>query len=500
MPRLALPVLTLLIGLLALAPSAPAMTGTSRVVGGVKASASDAPWQATVEPTGAFCGGSILDETHILTAAHCVYDEYEQAVTDPTDVTTRVGITSLGQTGQVRGVAAITVYPRYDPDLETGDVAILTIAGAPLTLSSTVQRIELTDVGWRPTIGVTTFQVSGWGSTVQREPGDDTEPVLSPDLMVAKNIQSTDACSTVYSPFDDSALLCAGQPGYDACQGDSGGPLVVQDGVPKLAGVVTGGAGCAWPGYPGFYARVAQQGIHDFIATRGAGTQLADPVFTRQPQITGDPVPGSMLTCDPGEIANAYATSVAFMTSGVVATPYRTFTPNARDVGLTFTCRVVGFGLTGVVQATSAPVTVHLAPVAPRPAPAPPAPSPYAPKADTAPPVAHVADLTCSRRRVCIIGVRVEDPAPSSGIKVVDASVETPYRTTCTVKVKGRRRHKPCTKTLVQRLRVASTPALGVYRIVTPRLRRGRHTFRISATDAAGHRQARPTTVRKTTR
>ena len=499
MRRAALPVLTLLAALLALVPSAMATTATNRVIGGVQATAGDAPWQALVLPSGYLCGGAILDNLHVLTAAHCVYDDYDYEVIAPSSVTVRAGVVDrTAGGGQAAGVSAITVYPGYDPDLESGDVAILTLAGPGLTSSSTVQPIGLTEVGWRPVNGVTNMQLSGWGSIVQRSPTDTTTPQsASSTLMVAKNIQATDGCSAVYSPFDDSRMLCAGQAGYDACQGDSGGPLAVQDGGAwKLAGIVTGGAGCGWAGYPGFYARIAHPALHDFVTSRGTGTLLADPSFTRQPEITGDPTPGATLICDHGEATNAYSYAMSIVRNGIAVTQYDSVQITSRDVGATYRCSVVAFGLTGSVQATSETVTVHPAPVAAPPPPPAPATSPYAPKGDTAAPVAHVLAVTCTRRRVCTIGLRVSDAAPSSGIKAVEARVDTPYRTTCKVK----RKRRPCTKVAVQRLRVATTPVLNVYRIVTPRLRKGTHTFRLTATDSAGHRQAAPTTFKKTTR
>jgi secreted trypsin-like serine protease len=505
MRRSLLPVLALLAALLAPAAASAAAT-TPRVVGGAPASSADAPWQALVLPGGYLCGGAILDPTHVATAAHCVYDEVDQAPIDPSTVSVRVGITDRTQAGgETRGVSAIAIYPAYAPDLETGDVAVLTLAG-DLPLSSAIQPIPLTDTTWRPADGVTTFRLSGWGSTAKRAPDDTTTPqYASPVLMVTDTVMASGQCASAYYPFDGTLLLCAGQENNDACQGDSGGPLAVQiGGVWRLAGLVTGGAGCAWAGYPGFYARTAQAGIHDFLATRGSGSHLTDPTFTRQPAITGDAVPGGILTCDQGEAANAYAYGLGLVRNGILVTRSNSITVNSRDVGATSTCVVVAYGLTGDVQATSPGVTIRALPVA-APAPAPkPAPSPYAPAPDSAPPVAHLVDATCSRRGVCTIGVRVDDPAPSAGVKGVEATVETPYRTTCRVKVKVKGktkvRRRACTKTQLQRLRAIATPTMYTYKIVTPRLRKGRHTFRLVGVDTAGHRQAKPTTFTKTTR
>ena len=82
--RVALPGVQVLFAFLLAVPAANAAAKPKAhvsVVGGTSAGASDVPWQALVliwpDPSSNsayLCGGSILDATHILTAAHCVFD------------------------------------------------------------------------------------------------------------------------------------------------------------------------------------------------------------------------------------------------------------------------------------------------------------------------------------------------------------------------------------------------------------------------------------------
>lgn len=70
-------------------------------------------------------------------------------------------------------------------------------------------------------------------------------------------IMNESLCLKAYGPneFSQDMMICAGyQEGIiDSCQGDSGGPFVCHG---KLVGIVSFGAGCGRPGYPGVYTRI----------------------------------------------------------------------------------------------------------------------------------------------------------------------------------------------------------------------------------------------------
>ena len=123
-------------------------------------------------PTGSFgffCGGTILDSTTILTAAHCYYplkqDSYFIAV----------GATHVqDSSAQTAFVKSISLYPSYNPKTINNDIAIVKLQ-TPLTFNDKVQPACLPDANLNPS-GIAV--ASGWG-LVGQEPD-----VRTFDLMV----------------------------------------------------------------------------------------------------------------------------------------------------------------------------------------------------------------------------------------------------------------------------------------------------------------------------
>jgi hypothetical protein len=120
---------------------------------------------------------------------------------------------------------------------------------------------------------------------------------------------------------------------------------------------------------------------------------------------------------------------------------------------------------------------------------------PVTPAADTVAPVARLATITC-KHNVCTLQVKVYDPAPTAGAQAVMGKVKTTYKATCRTK---RGKKKKCTKSVTQLLK-GRTAGTNVYKITTPKMRAGKHVFSLYALDLAGHTQAAPTKVTKTTR
>ncbi|MEM9463684.1 MAG: trypsin-like serine protease [Myxococcota bacterium] len=213
------------------------------------------PWQISLQTNGGFhfCGGSIIDEEWILTAAHCV------SGSSPGSMRVKAGVTNKNATGQQRNVAEIIVAPSWTGSVSNGGDAALLRLSSPLDLSgntaSAIPMATTNDAGDHApgTIAL----VSGWGTL---SPGGSSPTILqSVDVPIVSNQVAAQAYGSNSITPDQIAAGDIVDGGEDACQGDSGGPLVVMNapGGPQLVGIVSWGQSCALASHPGMYARVS---------------------------------------------------------------------------------------------------------------------------------------------------------------------------------------------------------------------------------------------------
>lgn len=231
-----------------------------KVVGGSIAPEGAYPWQISLVVSwiadasrGHFCGGSIYDRSWIVTAAHCV------DTNQPEDIHVVSGSNIIGQNSPRINVKRIIVHKSYNASSNDNDIALLELL-EPLSLSAGVQAIELLDATEEDASFATgkMLTVTGWGATV--EGGGTVKNLRFVDVPPV----TRDVCNRPES-YDGSItdnMICAGRAlgGTDSCQGDSGGPLVTDKsaGLPKLAGIVSFGEGCARPAKFGVYTRVTR--------------------------------------------------------------------------------------------------------------------------------------------------------------------------------------------------------------------------------------------------
>lgn len=234
-------------------PGQPVELGTitSKIVGGAPASSGKNRWITSLQRGEHFCGGSLVGDRWVVTAAHCVQGEKASGLK------VWVGGHDLRRPGQGEAakVETIFMHPNYDDETLRNDIALIELkspisaAISPALLATPQTTNKLAKPGKVAT-------VSGWGSLAENG--------TSPDVLheVRLPIVSNSECNSP-SAYDGDVFgsqICAGlrQGGKDACQGDSGGPLwLSKKGEDHLVGIVSWGEGCAEPAKYGVYTRVA---------------------------------------------------------------------------------------------------------------------------------------------------------------------------------------------------------------------------------------------------
>uniref|UniRef100_A0A3P9KZ44 Zgc:92313 n=1 Tax=Oryzias latipes TaxID=8090 RepID=A0A3P9KZ44_ORYLA len=232
----------------------------NRIVGGMDAKEGAWPWQVDIQTKteGHICGGSIITQNWVLSAAHCFPKTH-----DVGNYIVNVGryqTQSNNLHESSHSVSRVVIPSSYVESYKGQDVALVQLS-TPITWSDYASPVCLPS---SDTVFSTDMQcyVTGWGNT------KEDVPLSRPGTLqeVKVPIISQSSCQAMYlsDPTEQvdilSDMICAGYQtgGKDSCQGDSGGPLVcpMTNGTWVQAGVVSFGIGCAQQNKPGVYARL----------------------------------------------------------------------------------------------------------------------------------------------------------------------------------------------------------------------------------------------------
>ncbi|XP_028679014.1 trypsin-2-like [Erpetoichthys calabaricus] len=210
-----------------------------KIVGGYECQAHSQPWQVSLNSGYHFCGGSLINNEWVLSAAHCYRRIFEVRLGEH-NVIMNEG------TEQFISPAKILRHPRYNEISYDNDIMLIKLS-RPAQLNGNVQPVPLPKAC--PAVG-TLCTVSGWGDTLSSESDERLRCVEVPIVSIVE-------CQNSYLGKITDSMLCAGFPegGKDSCQRDSGGPLTC-NGV--LYGVVSWGFRCAERNFPGVYANVCK--------------------------------------------------------------------------------------------------------------------------------------------------------------------------------------------------------------------------------------------------
>lgn len=225
------------------------------ILGGREAQPGAYPWQvALIDPlqpntyAGQFCGGSLIDEEWVLTAAHCVEGK------EPSLIDVLVGAHRLSDSGTRIPSAQVIPHPGYDPTQLDHDLALIRLSTpvtyTPISLYQTISGTSEFDHLRATVIGWGAKEISGWSAVYPDALREVSLPLVDP----TRCQQSTEVIT--------DAMLCAGYETLTmgACYGDSGGPLMVQqpNGSWTQIGIVSWGPyGCIASGMYDVFTRVS---------------------------------------------------------------------------------------------------------------------------------------------------------------------------------------------------------------------------------------------------
>ncbi|XP_063314161.1 plasma kallikrein-like [Pelobates fuscus] len=228
----------------------------NRIVGGEDSSLGEWPWQVSMQlrmPGNVIhhaCGGSIISNQWILTAAHCVSDYYQPRAWNIYGGFLKLSNISL--TTPKFEIDQIIIHPLYKVAESGYDLALLKLK-TPISFTDHVQAICLPPQDNSLVIPNSCW-ITGWGYTVEDGQAENVLQKAEVPIVPQKE------CQANYSPEKiNDKVICAGykQGKVDACKGDSGGPIACKvDNTWYLFGITSWGEGCAKARKPGVYTRV----------------------------------------------------------------------------------------------------------------------------------------------------------------------------------------------------------------------------------------------------
>lgn len=258
-----------------------------RIVGGTEADEGAYPFMVSLQDhLGHFCGGSVISDRFVLTAAHCV-------VGGPTD-TIVVGAHNIEKNeGETIGVKRVIPHPNYNSNTMKNDIALVELKS---DIPDKYTRVRIP--GKNDYSAGDIVKAIGWGATKWQ--GYSAARLQEVQLPIVSDQKCDNAYDDLYGGIFESNV-CAGPDngGKDSCQGDSGGPLFYKsDGHFFQIGVVSWGEECATPGYYGVYTEapyftdwiknITGEDVTGTGPIGGGGNEPDDPGDGNEPDDPGD--------------------------------------------------------------------------------------------------------------------------------------------------------------------------------------------------------------------
>ncbi|XP_053378376.1 uncharacterized protein LOC128548056 [Mercenaria mercenaria] len=250
---------------------------SSRISKGNDARPNENPWHVTLRSRGrsskerAFCGGTIISQRYILTAAHCV-EEFETNFGVPFEsenVVILLGTTECLLTGDgtTRTFKSFVVHPKFGDQAPYDNDAALIELDSPVEYTDSIRPICLEPADYNDRVFLENSdslspvpgKVTGCGQ--KRNRGGSVKNLQELHLPYVDREECEDSLGRNKNMLTDR-MFCAGskiERTGDTCGGDSGGGLVMATSTRWVqTGIVSWGMGCDVNKYYGIYTDVGK--------------------------------------------------------------------------------------------------------------------------------------------------------------------------------------------------------------------------------------------------